>query len=379
MPLDAQDQETVNKLPRLSEIHAAYGVQVNCIDVDALFDLYEHTGFLYPEKAARLRPHLDRVKENWRRMLRADESLLYVLTAGDEQRGRAALTLWRNARHGWTYQHLVSENNPYASRAVMLAAGAEIILKGSDESTQNWFRPENRFPARVFGSMIQSIGGSLSSSQRHCYFALPRKHLLPPDGNVRVVAYDPNRNRDLCNIASIVRGHVYVAAEKLSGDVPFKSLDGLYRRVGLSRTRHVWIAYRKNKEEAIGAVVAYRGPLGLNFSFLENRCDLLLPSHLSSMEVESAGRSLLAAAAEAYDNFELEDIPVIASDNAAAALTKLGAQFLRHYCQCIWLKDGYARSYRHVDTFYTKVLVRSEKHGLQPSLMLQDLPRLNKS
>jgi hypothetical protein len=300
--------------------------------------------------------------------------LLYILTAGDEKRGRAALAVWRTTRHGWTYQHLVSENNPYASRAVMLAAEAESILKGSDESAQNWYRPENRFPARVFGSMIQSIGGSLSSSQRHCYFALPRKTPLSADGNVRVVQYDPNRNRDLCTIASVTRGHVYVAAEELAGDVTFKSLDGLYRRVGLRRTRHVWIAYRKNKEEAIGAVIAYRGPLGLNFSYLENRCDLLLPAHLSAAEVESASGALLAAASEAYDSFELDDIPVIASDNAAAALTKFGAQFLRHYCQCIWLKDGYARSYRHVDNFYTKVLVRTEKHGLQPSLVLQDSP-----
>jgi hypothetical protein len=372
MPLDALDQQTVNKLPRLSELHAAYGVEVNRIDVDALFDLYERTGFLYPDKAARLLPHLDTVKENWRSMLRAEESLLYVLTAGDVQKGRAALAVWRTTRHGWTYQHLVSENNPYASRAVMLAAEAASILKGSDESAQNWYRPENRFPARVFGSMTQSIGGSLSSSQRHGYFAMPRKLSLASDVGISLVPYDPSHNQALCSMASLTRGHVYVAAEELTGDVPFKGLDGLYRRVGLRRTRHVWLAYRKGKDELMGAAIAYRGPLGLNFSFLENRCDLLLPSYLSAAEMETASSALLGAALSAYENFELEEIPVIASENAITALTKLGAQFLRHYCQCIWLKDGYARSYRHVDSFYSKVLVRSEKHGLQASLALQE-------
>ncbi len=372
MPLDALDQETVNKLPRLSELHAAYGVQVNRIDVDELFDLYERTGFLYPEKAARLLPHMNRVKENWRRMLQAEESLLYILTAGDRAKGRAALAVWRTTRHGWTYQHLVSENNPYASRAVMLAAEAESILKGSDESAQNWYRPENRFPARVFGSMTQSIGGSLSSSQRHAYFALPRKFSPVAEGGVRLIPYEPSRNRDLCALASQTRGHVYVAAEELMGDVPFKALDGLYRRVGLRRTRHVWLAYRKGKEELMGAAIAYRGPLGLNFSYLENRCDLLLPSYLSTAEIESTSSALLNAATTAYENFELDEIPVIAPESTVPAMEKLGAQFLRHYCQCIWLKDGYARSYRHVDSFYSKVLVRSTRHGLQPSLVLQD-------
>ncbi len=372
MPFDALDQETVNKLPRLSELHAWYGVQVNGLGVDELFDLYKRTGFLYPDKAVRLLPHLEHVKENWRRMLRAGESLLYVLTAGNAERGLAALAVWRSTHHGWTYQHLVSESNPYASRAVMLAAEAASILKGSDESAQNWYRPENRFPARVFGSMTQAIGGSLSSAQRHAYFALPRRLSLAPDAGVRVVAYDPSQNRDLCNIAGLTRGHVYVAAEDLGGDVSFKALDGLYRRVGLRRTRHVWLAYRKGKDELIGAVIAYRGPLGLNFSFLENRCDLLLPSYLSATELQGTAASLLGAAATAYENFELEEIPVIAAENTLPILLQLGAQFVRHYCQCIWLQDGYARSYRHVDSFYSKVLVRAEKHGLQASFALQE-------
>ena len=370
MPLDAQDQEIVNKLPRLSELHAAYGVQVNKIDIDDLFDLYERTGFLYPEKASRLLPHMDKVKENWRCMLRADESLLYVLTAGDTQRGRAALAVWRSARHGWTYQHLVSENNPYASRAVMLAAEAESILKGSGESAQNWFRPENRFPARVFGSMIQTIGGSLSSSQQHAYFALPRKAALAADPEFRLLPYEPSRNQDLCAAALTSRGHVYVAAEELGGDVPFKGLDGLYRRVGLRRTRQVFLAYRKGTEQLAGAVIAYRGPLGLNFSYLENRCDLLLPQSLTAADTDRVATSLLSAAATAYADFELDEIPVIAAEQAGNAIVNAGGQFIRHYCQCIWLKDGYARSYRHVDSFYSKVLVRPGKHSSR--LVLQE-------
>jgi hypothetical protein len=366
------DQETVNKLPRLSELHEAYGVQLNAIDVDELFDLYERTGFLYPEKAVRLLPHLNLVKENWSRMLRAGESLLYVLTAGDMQKGRAALAVWRTTHHGWTYQHLVSEGNPYASRAVMLAAEAASILKGSDESAQNWFRPENRFPARVFGSMIEAIGGSLSSAPNQAYFALYRGLSMPVDGTTRVVNYDPVHGPDLCGLAEVTKGHVYVAAEELGGDVSFKALDLLYRRVGLRRTRHVWLAYNKRQSKPIGAAIAYRGPLGLNFSFLENRCDLLLSPSLSETELLSAAAALLSTAVTAYENFELEHIPVIVSETSMPTLRQLGAEFIRHYCQCIWLKGSYPRSYRHVDSFYSKVLNRAGKRGLQPIFALEN-------
>jgi hypothetical protein len=372
MPLDALDEKTLSSLPQLSEVYDAYGVQVNALSVNEIFALYERTGFLYPDKAARLFPHLAQVRENWRRMLSAGESLLYVLTCGDKKKGLASLAVWRTTQNGWMSQHLVSENNPYASRAVMLAAAAASIRKGQDLSAQNWFRPENRFPARVFGSMVQTIGESLSSVQRHAYFALPKTLSLPTDKRIRVVRYNSSHQEALLEIAAAARGSIYITAEELEQDVEFTAVDELYRQVGLRRTRHVWLAYRANKEEPIGAAIAYRGPLGVNFSYLENRCDLLLHPTLPESEVSEAASGLLSACAKAYEDFELEEIPVITEEMATHVLYKLGAEFLRHYCQGIWLKDGHPRFYRHVDGFYTKLLARMEKQELQPALMGQE-------
>lgn len=365
MAIDATDQEIINSLPTLADVYDTYSVQVNALPVDEIFALYERTGFLYPDKAARLLPHLGQVKENWRRMLRGGESLLYVLTAGDQKRGRASIAVWRTAQKGWTSQHLVSENNPYASRAVMLAGSAASYLRGADESHQNWFRPENRFPSRVFGSMVQTIGESFSSVQRHMYFALPRKVVLPAQKGIRVTPYSPSQKGPLCAIATASRGTVYVSAEELQEDVEFKAVDEMYRKVGLRRTRRVWLAYRGYKDEPIGAVIAYRGPLGVNFSYIENRCDLLIHPTLPDSDVLGVASSLLKAAASAYQGFELSAIPVITDQIATTALTQLGAELLRHYCQGIWLGGGQIRFYRHVDGFYSRLLARSEKHATQ--------------
>lgn len=372
MPLDVLDGKTLTSLPRLSEVYDAYDVQVNALSVKEIFALYERAGFLYPEKAARLLPHLEQVRDNWRRMLQAGSSLLYVLTAGDKKKGLASIAVWRTTHHGWTSQHLVSENNPIASRAVMLAGTAASILKGVDESHQNWFRPENRFPSRVFGSMVQSIGQSLSSVQRHMYFELPKNASLPTGGKVRVVPYDPSHEEALCLIGSVARGSIYVAAEQLATDPELTQVDHLYREVGLRRTRRVWLAYREYKDEPIGAVIAYRGPLGLNFSYIENRCDLLLHPTLPQADAMDVVSSLLRASACAYDDFELDAIPVIAEELAAPALLQLGAELLRHYCQGTWLQAGQLRFYRHVDGFYSRLLARVEKHAMQPSLIEQE-------
>src|SRR5207237_6001363 len=124
----------------------------------------------------------------------------------------------RSTDYGWTSQQLVSENNPVPSRAVMLAGTAASILRGVDESHQNWFRPENRFPSRVFASMVQTIGQSLSSVQRHMYFALPRNSSLPSGGIVRIVPYDLSHEAALCLISSVSRGLMCVAACQLTTD-----------------------------------------------------------------------------------------------------------------------------------------------------------------
>src|SRR5437879_10824194 len=227
MSSHAQERQALSSVPELSSLYATYGVEVNTLSVEQIFTRYERTGFLDPEKASRLRPHLELVRDNWRRMLRGGESLLYVLTAGDEKRGLASLAIWRTAPHGWMPQHLVSDNNPFASRAVMLAAAAARMLRGVDDA-QNWFRPENRFPARVFGSMVQTIGESLCSVQRHSYFALPRSLSLPLSGKIHAEAYDPSQKQALSAIASATRGSVYITGEDLLGDVELRTVTEMY-------------------------------------------------------------------------------------------------------------------------------------------------------
>jgi hypothetical protein len=213
--------------------------------------------------------------------------------------------------------------------------------------------------------MVQTIGESFSSVQRHLYFALSRKVVLPTQKGIRIVPYSPSQKEPLSTIATAARGSVYVTAEELREDVEFKAVDEMYRKVGLRRTRRVWLAYRGYKDEPIGAVIAYRGPLGVNFSYIENRCDLLLHPTVPDSEVYGVASCLLKVATSAYQGFELNAIPVITDQIAATAMTQLGAEFLRHYCQGIWLKGGQLRFYRHVDGFYSRLLARSERHANQ--------------
>ena len=101
---------------------------MNALGVEELFALYERARFLYPAKAARLLPHMHVVQDNWRRLLQAGDSLLYVLTSGNGDEGYASVAVWRTTHDSWVWQHLVCEENPLRSRAVML--GGHLLFVG---------------------------------------------------------------------------------------------------------------------------------------------------------------------------------------------------------------------------------------------------------
>lgn len=353
--------------PDILASYEAYGCRVNAISPEELFRRYEQAGFLYPAKMGKLAPFLPLVKENWRKGLRGGELILYCVThESSDREDWASGACWRTTKGGFQSQHLVSIGGPVSSRAVMLGTQAMRLQVGcEDENYQNWFRPENRFPARVFGTLGETIGPEHSSVATFNLFACPLNCGNTANSATIVTDAQNGRQSGLYELAEQTRGRVYAKAEELGiDDLLLDSVDQLYARVGLRRYRRVWLAMLPGHDLPVGAAIAYRGPLGFNFSFLENRCDLLLSPALTSDQVADVALTLLAAAASAYEDFEPGAIPLIADDRAAPVLQSAGCQFIRQYCQSIWLRDGFVPWYRHVEKFYDRIIRANKRHGL---------------
>lgn len=144
------------------------------------------------------------------------------------------------------------------------------------------------------------------------YLAVPRSIVTDVATGTRIDRIS-SANDELIHLANRVRGNVYVAAEELAGDDrELGAVEWPYRTVGLRRFRRVWVCYDA-AGHALGAALAYRGPLGFNFSFLENRCDLLIDPDVPDMGVAQIATWLLGAAATAYMDSEPDFIPVVAT------------------------------------------------------------------
>ncbi|MCA8996995.1 MAG: hypothetical protein KDA80_08415, partial [Planctomycetaceae bacterium] len=164
--------------------------------------------------------------------------------------------------------------------------------------------------------------------------------------HVADVTLDRDSMEMVCHLARQQRGDVYVQAEQLDGeDIALDGLNALYRRVGLFRSRRVIAVFRQTEELPCFAAIIWRGPLGMNFSFLENRCDLLAVNEKSAREGLAAAWPTLC---EFYDDFLPGFIPFVVAPEQARAILEIGAEEICQYTQSIWLRDGFPAWYSHV-------------------------------
>ncbi|MCA9078174.1 MAG: hypothetical protein KDA93_24305 [Planctomycetaceae bacterium] len=331
--------------------HADYGVRLNQLGVDELFDAYQRHKFIYPAKAARLAPFMSVIRDNWQKALSLGDQILWNATFTDAGTDSwASVSAWKATIEGWVTQHLVSTGNPTGSLAVMLSSLVVRNFQHNDYSHQNWFQPTKKYPSRVFGTIEASLGSDLASCRTYSYLSLPKDacQASSVDSSLRVM--DVTGDRDLmsavCVMARRHRGDVYVKAEQLDkDDVGLAELDALYRQAGLRRYRRVIAAFRDNQDDPCFAAIVWRGPLGMNFSFLENRCDIL------ALDANSAQSGLTASwplIREMYADFLPDFIPLVVDPDHAPGILAMGATETCQYTQSIWLRDSFPAWYNHV-------------------------------
>ena len=354
----------VSGCPKFGDRYEDFGCTVNSISVEELFAKYESSGFLYPAKRERLMPYMAIIMENWRRSMSSEnDSFIHdvILSHDPNTHNWATLTIWATGSESVHSQHLVSSNSPKANRAAILAAQS-VSYRYGHRGSQNWYRPENRFPAKIFGSCIHSLGDERAVVHEHAYLRVDRTRL---PGAPAEIAVDELSNADASLIERLAQrlcGRVQARADEWeTGDVRLESLDARYRAVGLRRFRRVFIARVPGQQDPIGFAVAYRGPLGLNFSFLENRCELWVDPDSTPALHERAIAALMHAAAGVYHDFELPDLLVTASLRDEQVLIAHGARLIQNYNRSIWLRDGYEAWYNHVDGFYDRIRAREDR------------------
>ena len=336
--------------------YSQFGCHLNALSVDELFDLYEMTGFIYPAKKAVIKPYCDIIAANWRAAI--DAGLLRILSYDSTTAPPWALTtLWLHTTHGWNIQHLVSFGfgGPVASRAVLLCTGAASMDDPEDYSHQNFFQRKKRFANRVFGTIDKSLKSDACLIRDYSYLAFPKAKISSLEAHPMS---DELCETDIVELQAFIesqRSSVFTNAEQINAEsITLNNLNERYQSAGLFRYRKICVFHQD--DQILGCALAYRGPLGLNFSLLENRCELIIKKNLSKNCAFIVANALLKQAAHYYKSFEPDCLYILTNIQNQALLEQLGSRFLRLYTQGIWTHSGYQNWYDHVEQIYEPVM-----------------------
>lgn len=299
---------------QLSGVQKGYSQQVEAshpglrvahdVTFDDIWTLLLDSGFLYPEKVARLEPVLPSIQQTVRKLLLANGNLMATAVMRNEKTLEAHMSILRWCEQTWIVQHLAAL--PMSARR--LCASAQLTLGFTQYGqlrpdivwSKMYFRPNNLWPARVFGGYAKRITGPATSDLRtfHYLVAPTAASSSRLSAGIEVRA-GGQEDKVMIEDWFTARGRtVEVQANQLQA-----SCDGLeklsqeYEQAGLLRRRESIIAERNGR--ATGFALLEIASLGMNFSELTNSFTV----HLMDDTDDETRRALAEAAKQRYAEF----------------------------------------------------------------------------
>ncbi len=302
---------------QLSSLQTEYSRQVEAcypglrvahdVTFDDIWTVLMDSGFLYPEKLARLEPVLPCIKQTMRKLLKANGNLMATAVMRNEQTLEAHMNILRWCEQTWIVQHLAAL--PMSARR--LCASAQLTMGFTQYGqlrpdivwNKMYFRPNNLWPARVFGGYAKRVTDPTTSDLRTFHYLVASTagdspQSLKPHTGIEV-RQGGQEDKVMIEDWFTSRGRtVEVQANQLQASCNgLEKLSREYEQAGLLRRRESIIAERNG--HVTGFALLEIASLGMNFSELTNSFTV----HLMDDTDDETRRELAEAAKQRYAEY----------------------------------------------------------------------------
>lgn len=306
--IDIGPEDHVKLLATLHQAGDSRAYVCSDIDLDELWEFFFDTGFIYPEKYRALHPHKEAIRARYEMLYTRcpDIARHFVYQENGTIMGHLAMIrLWEES---WLIHHHAARTAAsYKAGLVVLdqagrfAYDAHRLRRLHLEHGLTYYRPQNRFPARIFGGVVRYIGNPKGCWEDEFAFITPRPAERP------ATELPPGWSLEAATAADV--GELETWYEERSGGLLLHALDMAphnwrtdtlgreFEKYGLRRRRRFFALRREGGLAAV--MVATVSEAGFNFSDLTNGTFVFLldPGRLDAAVLEAA----LAAAHRAVD------------------------------------------------------------------------------
>ena len=284
------------------------------LDMDALWEFFFETGFLYPKKYRLIQPQRAQFKETYKKLYQDNPGIARHFTYQKNGRIFGHISMVRAYDRAWMIHHHAAKSMESKRTGFMVLKQIMHYLNDMHrlpsacmDYTICYFRPENKFPDRVFGGFAREHknprGCSLDLFAYLPYTRLSLGTKLPEGWTL-----SQSSERDLWEFEHFYMsqsgGLLLDAMGMRQAGVRQNSLQKTYAEMGLTRS---WQIYSlKSNEKLCALLVVNHSDLGFNLSELLNGIKVLVAnSKALPWSVLSTAISQLAG------EFEMERIPVL--------------------------------------------------------------------
>lgn len=261
----------------LNSFNDAEGTMLNRVNLDELWEFFFDTGFIYPTKYSLIQTFKEEFRDIYRRLYEESPDIANHFVYQKNGHIYGHISMLRSYEKTWMIHHLAAR--PIGSRAVGMDVLKQLLYYLNDvkqlpsaniDYAMACFRPENKFPTRVYGGFYEHHGNS-----HHCSLDLFAYMTYPPKRPVTELPAewylkkwtdaDPpefeqfNRRHSNGLFPSIVRRQTNAAGA---------SLQDQYTAAGFTRDWKFFTLH--HSDDVMAFIIDERSDIGLNLSNLLN-------------------------------------------------------------------------------------------------------------
>ena len=180
--LNMEMNDQISLLSLLQQVENKDSYIDSAVDMDSLWNFFFDTGFIYPSKYAYFQANKEEIKKTYARLYNQNPCIARHFTYQKNGHILGHMAMVRFYDNAWMiHHHAASKSESMKAGMVVLKQISNYINELHHFSSAHlkyvycYFRPENKFPNRIFGGFAQQLNDQQGSSTRHlCLFSLPK-------------------------------------------------------------------------------------------------------------------------------------------------------------------------------------------------------------
>jgi hypothetical protein len=241
-----------------------------------VWDHYLRSGLIYPTKLERLQAALGSIQRDWSKLVSAPADIFQFHFATHGAGIARSVCAFRDTDETYVAQHAASTGG---SHGVEECVKSHVRMAGEDGGAgflSMYYRPENRWPARMAESLNGAHPSRLTASTTQAYLVrqFTRSHARSPM-EWRSEEAAGLTDDEVVRLAIAAIGPLRVAALGIGEhSLGLAGLRARYEQAGLHRSRRVLGAWRDGA--LAGIALCHASGVPMNFSYLCRRVEILV-------------------------------------------------------------------------------------------------------